>query len=112
MHLIFEIFTVDIPLHGPMAHYHCAILEALHLKEKDIYGDLNRNDTNMDFATKVQEVMIKGDFLTILIELNGFVARSTCVIACRAFILCQNTTLIKGKISSTSSATLLLLLTT
>lgn len=53
IHLLLEIFKVDIYLHGSMSNYRCALLESLHGTEKDLYLCSNKQNNEANFANKV-----------------------------------------------------------
>jgi len=44
IHLLLEIFVLDIYLHGALANFWCAMLESLHTVEKDFFTISNKLD--------------------------------------------------------------------
>ena len=48
-----EIFVIDIALHGALVNARCAMLESLHLVEKDIFCYSNHQDLIKTFTEKV-----------------------------------------------------------
>lgn len=53
MHHLLEIFVVDIPLHGALANFRCAMLESTHGWERDMNEFSNKQFLEQIFATKV-----------------------------------------------------------